>query len=359
MFSNDNIIIKNEPIETEDIEFVTEDIFLQKVDLKCDETKYRNKLQNSSYFVVSEDVHFPRTKAICTEIQYLADDNNAFESIIVKEEQKLNIYDEIVNANPLFSLNSNDSEDIRKETGSKKVKCEQDEKVFECFACKYIAKSVDDLCTHVKMHAYNQLPAVKQDQHGTKIEKLFACSQCDRTFTRSSSLTNHNLIHKSKKSFARDEFGGKREKLFACDQCDRKFLRNSYLNQHKQIHSGTKPYACNECERKFSDSSTLRKHKQTHSGERPFSCDRCDRKFSRNSTLVRHKLIHTGEKPFVCDQCNKKFTRKSSLNQHKPVHTGENPFPCNECDEQCLDSSTRCEEKQIHTIEKVLRLQSM
>lgn len=72
MFSNDNIIIKNEPIESEDTEFVNEDV-------KSDFENFVNV--NSS----------TKTKTtICTESEYLADGNHAYESIFVKEEKRLN-----------------------------------------------------------------------------------------------------------------------------------------------------------------------------------------------------------------------------------------------------------------------------
>ena len=61
------------------------------------------------------------------------------------------------------------------------------------------------------------------------ISKDFECDQWQKSFTRSSSLTRHKMIHR-------------REKSFECDICQNKFTQSSHLTTLKRTHTGEKPY---------------------------------------------------------------------------------------------------------------------
>lgn len=283
MFANDNIIIKNEPIENDDTEMVG-DSSLHNVIVKREFSPNEFVEINEEYFKMNS---------------FDGDGNDFFESVIVKEEQRLSVVcEETAN-----QINAN--EVIRKQIS----------RTFECYVCKYICHSAVRLFVHFKKHSAS---------------KAFSCKQCDRQFSRSSSLYHHTRIHKSENECGRKcsnssdslkhEQTHNDGKVYDCDRCDRKCSSRSTLNQHKLIHTGEKRFACHECGRKFSDSSTLFKHKQIHTGNKPFACDRCDQKFYRNSTLSRHKRTHTGDRPFHCDECDRKFTRNSTLSNHKRTH---------------------------------------
>lgn len=308
------ILIKNEPIKTEDIEFVPDEEFLkQNVVIKAE----RGVSPNEIYSVGCQT----RT-IVCSESEYLAKGNAPFESIIVKEEPRLNIYDDITAMDRNSAVISD-------------VLIEKVFKNFECYICRFVVDREVTLRAHMNSHTlFAQFDRKFPKKQSHRIGERSACDQCDRTFTNRMGLKRHKLIHTERQ-------------LFACDQCDRKCVNKSSLKLHKLIHSGIKPFVCDECDRKFSHSSTLYKHKKIHTGVRPFVCHLCDKRCSRKSTLDRHLKTHIGERSFVCDICDKRFSRNSTLNHHKLLHSGHR-FECDLCDRKFVIKSSLFYHLQTH-----------
>ena len=109
--------------------------------------------------------------------------------------------------------------------------------------------------------------------------KRHQCEYCTKWFYRSSSLSNHRLIHRNTKSFK-------------CGQCNMSFLRKSDLGKHSVTHSGSKPYQCKVCGKRFSQSSNMLTHQRRHTGIRPYSCSICGKAFYRKVDVRRHASVH-------------------------------------------------------------------
>ncbi|XP_067205083.1 zinc finger E-box-binding homeobox protein zag-1 [Linepithema humile] len=76
--------------------------------------------------------------------------------------------------------------------------------------------------------------------------------------------------------------------LYFCDQCDKTFSKHSSLARHKYEHSGQRPYKCVECPRAFKHKHHLTEHKRLHSGEKPFQCSKCLKRFSHSGSYSQH-----------------------------------------------------------------------
>jgi len=194
--------------------------------------------------------------------------------------------------------------------------------------------------------------------------RKYECYECHQTFTYSSSLARHTLVHSGikpytciicNKSFAqpghldihkRTHTG---EKPYTCDTCNKGFIDSTHLARHKRIHGDQKLYACDVCPKSFRQLGTLNIHKRTHSGVRPFTCDVCQKGFVDSTHLTIHKRNHTGERPYVCEICNKAFMNTSHLNRHRLIHLNEKPPTCDICNKAFTKRTSLTVHKRIHT----------
>uniref|UniRef100_A0A663F278 C2H2-type domain-containing protein n=1 Tax=Aquila chrysaetos chrysaetos TaxID=223781 RepID=A0A663F278_AQUCH len=176
-----------------------------------------------------------------------------------------------------------------------------------------------------------------------KVERIFPCPECGKSFNQKSNLTRHRKIHTSEGPYKCSECGESfrmNRKLirhqrvhmsepFKCTECGKSFTQRSNLVRHQRIHTKEEPYQCPECEKTFNQKLT--KHERTHTGEKPYGCGQCGKRFAQRTQLVTHQRVHTGERPYPCGDCGKPFIDKSRLVVHRRTHTGERPFPCAAC----------------------------
>lgn len=78
------------------------------------------------------------------------------------------------------------------------------------------------------------------------------------------------------------------EGQFICDQCDKAFSKQSSLARHKYEHSGQRPHKCEVCDKAFKHKHHLTEHRRLHSGEKPFQCGKCLKKFSHSGSYSQH-----------------------------------------------------------------------
>ncbi|XP_055478132.1 zinc finger protein 501-like [Psammomys obesus] len=170
-------------------------------------------------------------------------------------------------------------------------------------------------------------------------EKPYRCSECGKAFKHNISLVSHQRVHTG-------------ETPFTCSECGKSYMTRSNLTRHFQVHNAEKPYNCSECGKAFKEKSSLVYHARVHTRERPFECSECGKSFSQKAFLVKHFRVHTGEKPFRCSECGKTFKHNCFLVAHQRVHTGETPFTCSECGKAYMNRSSLLYHFRVHTGEK-------
>ena len=157
--------------------------------------------------------------------------------------------------------------------------------------------------------------------HNNNEEKTYVCGykDCEKSFSRLSSLKSHARIHNGKKPYV-------------CKDCGKRFAFSKKLTVHYRTHTGQKTFVCGykDCGKGFTESYLLTKHNRTHYINKTFICKNCEKSFTCSQNLAKHYCIHTKDKPYICKDCGKRFARSSALTAHVSIHTWKKPYICKE-----------------------------
>ncbi|XP_005329309.2 zinc finger protein 42 homolog [Ictidomys tridecemlineatus] len=115
-------------------------------------------------------------------------------------------------------------------------------------------------------------------------------------FARKKRGKNTRQKKANNKSSLRSDIPVPGPKDHVCAECGRTFSESSKLKRHFLVHTGEKPYQCTfeGCGKRFSLDFNLRTHLCIHTGEKRFACTfpGCDKRFVQSNNLKVHFLTH-------------------------------------------------------------------
>ena len=169
------------------------------------------------------------------------------------------------------------------------------------------------------------------EMSSTKMETVYKCKSCDKSFNQELNLKNHVLhSHKNKvrKCDSCDNYASSEVLLVQKKSWPRNILKdilesgqNTFARleyQKNHIHTVHKDYNCAKCNKSFNTAFCLKMHIRTvHEGQKRSICDMCNKSFSQSGYLTVHiRRFHEGRKDYRCDSCKKLFTAAYSLKEH-------------------------------------------
>lgn len=141
----------------------------------------------------------------------------------------------------------------------------------------------------------------------TQHEGLLICAYCNSKFRFKSWLKRHVTKHM-------------KNKVYRCSQCWKTFSRSDNRDQHQRRHTENKLHGCQICGANFVNLSNLRYHKrQKHSEQKEVhQCPQCPAQYKNRHDLMYHdNRVHTHKNPFKCPACECVFPRPQDLYKHR------------------------------------------
>ena len=132
--------------------------------------------------------------------------------------------------------------------------------------------------------------------HGTDIQKLeeTVSSKNSITLTEINDYTDINIKNSymeqlEEKSNEMDECFSKIDGLWECKVCEKTFIRKDHIKSHVKLHKPAAKIPCPQCHQILGNKDYLRKHlSYSHSSER-FTCESCGKTDMTKSKFKTHK----------------------------------------------------------------------
>ncbi|XP_071373836.1 zinc finger protein 572-like [Centroberyx affinis] len=155
------------------------------------------------------------------------------------------------------------------------------------------------------------------------------CFQCFITFCNSKAKERH--MRKSHREEYKQQLQQQTDTVFTCYVCDRSFSSSEELTQHQSSHSTEdKPFRCTYCQGNFRTFSELTAHRRQECSERQYVCKDCGIVFRSPARLRTHRItIHPrpeeseDAKTYRCDKCSRRFQTEEELVQHQESFAGD------------------------------------
>ncbi|XP_067642135.1 zinc finger protein 182-like [Eurosta solidaginis] len=169
------------------------------------------------------------------------------------------------------------------------------------------------LCDHCDK-SYRNLRTLKEhilDSHQVEIkaQKHFQCTQCPTAFLDETDCKKHIAVHLTGKKtrvcgICGEGFAVKKwliehlrthtsDGRIPCSQCDKTYTTSDGLENHERaVHLKEKPHYCQICDKHLQNKQSFRIHNYRHSGKKPYLCDICGKDFRQRTQMKTHRLTH-------------------------------------------------------------------
>ncbi|KAJ3608211.1 hypothetical protein NHX12_025261 [Muraenolepis orangiensis] len=217
--------------------------------------------------------------------------------------------------------------------------------VFDAFEAKTCSE-----CGKIFKHTHH-LKRHMLSVHSNK--RPYCCPQCRRSFSQTSGLLRHQLVHKkqalSDEPADQNQSGGQETEMETGGSVQTPSLPDSGGGEaavNDQEPTGTEEATVGEHTPVMESRPPEEAKGTTAPGKKLSRCLQCDKSFSSGYYLEKHKKrVHSDLRPYVCTLCRKTFIQHNDLTRHLKSHqkkdkSEKSDAPLTEEDAESSDRST-------------------